>query len=260
MASKVKTFNENAFIKWSVDTANYLGKVTKIGIEEKSYIVQLPSGQEALVAFDAAKESSEAEFTDFVKSTISTLLASVQFKMYTQEEFDAVKTSYDKIVADMTESKKTLDESLAKATAELTKLTEELSVMQKSKIAVDRYEDLVALKAVNHVLDTEDRDQALTKLSAMSDSEFTIRKDMAAKWMRLTEQNQTNLAKTTQQTVTTETKSTDVTSAIETIIDEGKEEVVDEAVVAAAATAAAGDKTASPLKNVMSKYFTKSSE
>ncbi len=258
MASQLKTFNVNQFIKWSVDGGQYFGKILNVNADAKQYRAGLPAGQEVEVAFDVVESVEESDFNQFVLSTVDNLLKSISVKMYTQAEFDAQKSMSDKAISQNAEELTALKETNKSLQAEL-------AILRKNQVSLDRYESLAEIKAVAYVLETEDKNVALEALSKMSDTEFNIRLEMAAKAMKLTEQTVTNLPKATDQSASTLPKSTDATMAEATDIAEktletAEEEKAAEITAAAAASTSADTSRVPGLKSAVANLFSKDSK
>lgn len=257
----VKQFNEKAFVKWTVDSATYFGQVAKVTAE--AYEVELPTKQVASVKLAEATESSEAEFKTFAVSTAESLFAVAGENRLTVAQKDeavatavtAVQSAFDSFKTEAEKTKAALEGSLTKAQSDLVAATNELASLKKVQAGMARFDELASLKALAFVSDETDKDKLTAVLANMTDSEYAVRREMAAKFARTKAEDKPATATEEPKKDEALDKEKDMAKAAATLDAALNSGVVEDINKEKVATVAAATTDTNSLSNAFSQYF-----
>lgn len=271
----------DSYVKWVAGNQELIGQVKTVNANDT--IVSLPLNQLATVSNDRLADATEDEYKKLIQAAYDKLqkqLNKEDTMTVTQAELDkaneTVKTLEAKIAElnTIVKANEVEIEEAKKSKAEMTKMQEkmakcetELAEIKKAAATEARFNEFKALSAIETI--DVDAAKAKEKLGGMSESEYSLAKNMATSFQKTTEQYQTSLKKLTDQTVTKETKLTEAETklaaeakakeeaeaAAKAVTEATKEKVEDNL-----GTAAANTKESPAFKDAMAKLVTRKSK
>jgi chromosome segregation ATPase len=208
-------FNKNDYVKWAVQGGFGFGQIKDI--TDKTAQIETPTNvicekdQSILTKIDESSyQASLYELIGALKLK-SNLVKSDEEKVKNMNtELENAKSEIqklnDQIKSFVSESAKK-DEEMKKMKEKCDKAEADLNSIRIQQKTESRFNELSNLKALDGV--SKDPVEAKKKLSTMSDETYSAIIELVKAMPKLTEQTQTNLEKSTEQTITTETKVTE---------------------------------------------------